>query len=61
MNHLDDGDLALIEKNDPSPLVHRLIWKIRALQDELLATQVDCDAKRDELDDLRDALDAYET
>ena len=43
MTSLDDADLALIEINNPSALVQRLIWRIRELEDELVSTQVERD------------------
>ncbi len=43
MIDVDDADLSLIEINHPSPLVQRLIWKIRELQDEVLSARADTD------------------
>ncbi len=43
MRYWDDTELEMIERNEPSSLVQRLLWKIRELQDENLALQVESD------------------
>ncbi len=49
MTVTDNKYLDMIEANDPSPLVQRLIGQIRELQDEVMMLQIAKDEALDEV------------
>jgi mannose/fructose/N-acetylgalactosamine-specific phosphotransferase system component IIB len=57
---LDDADLALIEINNPTPLVQSLVEEVRRLRDANVAYQVQAEGREDleeEVSILRDEVD----